>query len=148
VPSGATVTSVRISAWKKKLVARTAHLTAHSIKIRVVGSGGTAVHSTAAADLISNSPATGAADASYLAQSAGSAVAVNAGSQASTTDVRIEFEYSCTQSNAGSGANTDFRVDDVVLAITYTPSVGGPAATLRARSYPRGINRGLVRGVA
>lgn len=120
VPAGSTVTSVQITAWKERTVANT-KLSSHTFKARIIGSGGSTVHS--AGDLLSVSLATGT-DASWQTGSAGSSRAVDGGSQASTTDVRLELDYTVTTSGGGGGANVDQRFDEISLTITYTAPSG------------------------
>ncbi len=118
IPAGATVTNVQITAWTEKLVTNT-KLTSHSLKIRIIGSGGSSVHS--AGDIL-NATLDTTADASYQAGAAGTQQAVDTGSQASNTDVRLELEYTVTTSGGSGSAAVDERFDTIELTITYTPA--------------------------
>lgn len=122
VTSGDVITDVQITAWTEKLVANT-HLDAHSIKMRIIGSGGSSVHS--AGDLIDTSLGT-TTDPSYQAGSAGTSRAVDSGSQASTTDVRLELEYLCDSGTGGGSANIDQRFDTIELTITHSTPAAEP----------------------
>lgn len=133
VPSGGTVTAVQVTAWSERLVANT-KLSSHSLKARVIGSGGTTVHSVG--DALDAALGT-TTDATWQAGTAGSSRAVDAGSQASTTDVRLELEYTVTTSGGGGSANVDQRFDQIALTITYTPGGGGGEAPVRRRPAVR-----------
>lgn len=134
VPAGATVTTVQVTAWYEKLQAKV-KLSSHSFAARVIGSGGATVHS--AGDLISGAQDTNV-DAAWQARGAGTARAVDSGSQASTTDVRLELEYTITTSGGGGSANEDWRVDEIALEITYTAGVTSFAGTCAATSSASG----------
>lgn len=124
IPSGATVTNAQISAWQKKLVSNT-KLSSNSVKLNVIDASAAIV---TASDLISASLAT-TTDASWQAQSAGSTIGVNAGSQNSTSAVRLKIDYTCTTSGTAGTANVDARFDQIDLTITYTPA---PVSTFDA----------------
>lgn len=117
VPAGATVTQVQVTAWSEKLVANT-KLTSHTISARIVGAGGASVHS--AGDLLAAVALGTTVDASWQAGAAGTARAVDSGSQASGTDVRLELEYAVVTSGGGGSASVDQRFDQVQLTITYS----------------------------
>jgi len=117
LPTNATVTDVQITAWQEELVANT-KLTSHSLKARIIDSGGSTVHS--AGDMLNVTLGT-TIDPSYQAGAAGTSRAVDAGSQASSTDVRLELEYTVTTSGGGGTASVDQRFDTIELTITYTP---------------------------
>ncbi|HSE46206.1 MAG TPA: hypothetical protein VLA89_12840 [Gemmatimonadales bacterium] len=117
--AGDTVTQVQVSAWTKKLVANT-KLTSHTVTIGFIDDAGSRV---TAADSISGVSLGTTVDGSYVAQSAGSAVAVNAGSQASSTSVRLSLEYTVTTSAGGGAASVDQRFDGLQVTVTYTPGV-------------------------
>ncbi len=119
VPVGATVTNVQITAWQEKLVANS-KLSAHSIKARIINSSGTTIHT--AGDILDVALGT-TLDASYQAGVAGTQRAVDASYQASTTDVRLELEYTVTTLGGGGTAAVDQRFDVITLTITYTPLV-------------------------
>lgn len=121
IPSGATVTDVQITAWNEKLRANT-KLSSHSVKARIIGSGGSSVHS--AGDLLDASLGT-AIDSSWQSGAAGTSRAVDAGNQASTTDVRLELEYTVVTSGGGGSANVDQGFDQIQLTVTYSPPPSG-----------------------
>ena len=127
VPAGATVTQVQVTAWDEKLTANT-KLTSHTLKARVIGSGGGTVHS--AGDLLDVAMGT-TVDASWQAGAAGTARAVDAGSQAASTDVRLELQWVVTTSGGGGSADVQQDLDNIELTITYTPGGGGPPKSLR-----------------
>ena len=116
VPAGAIVDSVQITAWSERCAAN-AKLSSHNIRARLVGSGGASVHS--AGELLDVALGI-TTDATWQAGAAGSSRAVDAGSQASNTDVRLELEYDVTTSGGGGSASTDQRFDEIELTITYT----------------------------
>lgn len=116
VPAGATVTSIQITSWRRKMAAST-KFSSGNIKARVIGSGGGSVHSVG--DLIDWAMAN---EANWTTDTVESSRAVDAGSQASTTDVRLELEGTITTSGGGGGANVEERLDEIELTITYTES--------------------------
>lgn len=116
ISAGATVTQIQVSAWKKKLVSVT-KLSSHSVTIALIDDSGARVTAT---DSISGVALGTTADGSYVAQTAGSTVNVNAGSQAASTNVRLSLEYTVTTSGGGGSANVDQRFDDITITITYT----------------------------
>lgn len=122
VPAGATVTDVQVISWNSRKWAVMASQTP-TISIRVVDSGGASVHS--AGDLVSLGLGTGA-DVAWISQGAGTSRAVDAGKQASDTDVRLEIELDVTAANTA----WDIAVDTILLRITYTvsgvPGTQGP----------------------
>jgi hypothetical protein len=121
IPSGATVTDVQITAWDEKLRANS-KLSSHSIKARIIGSGGSSVHS--AGDLLDVALGT-TVDSSWQSPAGGTSQAVDAGSQASTTDVRLELEYTVTTTGGGGSTNVDQGFDQIQLTVTYTPPPSG-----------------------
>ena len=126
VPAGATVTNVQITAWRSKVVAESGG-GINIARMRIVDSAAASVHS--AGDLIS-SPV--GAPATWITNPAGSARAVNALSQASTTDVRLEIEYETYT----TGTN-DVRFDTITLAITY---VGGGSTSMAGIFNPTDLD--------
>jgi Concanavalin A-like lectin/glucanases superfamily len=135
VPAGSIVTQVQITAWYKRLMGNT-KLTSHTISARILDSSNAKVHS--AGDLLSAvTLATTPLDSSAwpAVQAAGTARAVNAGKQASNTDVRLELEYSCVTSGSSGSAAVDERFDGIQLTITYTPLYSRSAVMAIAPSW-------------
>lgn len=121
VPTGATVTSVVVAAWNEKTAGVT-KLSSHSLKARIINSSGTTIHS--AGDLL-NATLSITSDTTWQSGTAGSSVAVDSSYQASTTDVRLELEYTVTTSGGGGSAAVDQRFDNIRIDITYTPAPSG-----------------------
>lgn len=141
VPAGATVTDVQVTAWSERLVSNT-KLSSHSIKARIIDSGGASVH--AAGDLLDVALGT-TTDASWQAGAAGTQRAVDSAKQASTTDVRLELEYGVTTSGGGGSANVDQRFDQIELTITYSENTNRRAIlTFAEVEAPNAPRRSLV----
>lgn len=119
VPASSTVTDVQVISWDKR---KWAGSQAPRVRIRVVGSGAASVHS--AGDLADTTFGTGN-DGAWAAQGAGTSRAVDAGSQASTTDVRLEVQLSFAAADSGH----DLGIDNILLRMTYT--AGGGGATVK-----------------
>jgi hypothetical protein len=116
VPSSSTVTSVQVISWDSRKWNTGGKN--NTVTMRVVGSGGTTVHS--AGDLVSVALGT-ASDGAWVNNGAGTSRAVDGGSQASTTDVRIEIQITLSALEA----TYDLGIDNVLLRITYTAGGGG-----------------------
>lgn len=116
VPSGSTVTSVQVISWDKR------HWDGGGqtprFRMRVVGSGGTTVHT--AGELVDTTFGSGA-DGAWSSQGAGTSRAVDAGSQPSTTDVRLEVQVDINP----AGVSFDHGIDNILLRMTYTAGGGG-----------------------
>lgn len=118
VPPGLTVTSVEI------LSADSHRWTAGSgtqrFRMRLVDSAAT---SLVAADLFDNSPATGATDSAgvWVPYYGAGAKAVNAGKQASTTDVRLEIQF-----DPSVAVSYDVSWDNIQLQINFSDPVAVP----------------------
>lgn len=145
VPAGATVTAVEITSWAERLTNNT-KLNTHSIKMRVIGSGGASVHG--ATDLVDTALGT-TVDTFFVAGPVtGNAVAVSGGSQASTTDVRLEIEYLLDTDSGGGGASVIQEIDGINLEITYvqtlTQDLGGAISASGALSASRFFARALA----
>lgn len=121
VPAGATVTSLAITAWQSRLVANS-RLSAANFQVNVINFSGTPVH-TAGPLISATLPITPTAT-TYSAGAAGSAVAVDATYQPSSTPVSLQLSYTETTTNQ-TGVSVDYRFDEITLAITYTPPSGG-----------------------
>lgn len=119
VPAGSTVTDVQVISYDTRRWngAKSATLT-----MRIIGSGGTTVHT--AGDLVSLAM-TLASDGAWVNQGAGTSRAVDAGSQPSTTDVRLEVQDTISSADI----NYDLGIDNILLRITYT--AGGGGATVK-----------------
>lgn len=120
VPSGATVTSVQVISWDKRKY--NAGGAAPTITMRVVGSGGSTVHT---AGDIASAAFSNAQDGAWSSQGAGTSRAVDGGSQASTTDVRLEVQLNLNTIDAVF----DLGIDNILLRMTYT--AGGGGATVK-----------------
>lgn len=150
VPAGATVTDVQVTSWQRRCWA-VSGATSHTMKMRVVDSAGATIHT--AGDLISVTLPT-VIDSAWAAQGAGTSRAVNAGKQASTTDVRLELEYGCVRT--ASGTPLDTGVDTIALVITYTTGGTTQVSTSRRVVYnvqaqvaaSRRVNYGVLAQVA
>ena len=114
VPTGSVVTSVRITSWSEQVFANT-KLSSHSIKVRLINSGNTSI---VASDLVSYTPAT--TTYPYNTWGPEASQTINSGNQDSTTDVRLEMEYTCTTTGGGGGASVDYRMGNITLEITYS----------------------------
>jgi mucin-22 len=117
VPAGATVNTVRVVSFQKRLTSAT-KLSSHSHQIKVVGSdGSTSVHG--ATDLASESLGT-----TTGAWAAGTGIAaaqsVIAGKQASNTPVALYQNYTITTSSGGGSASVDQNFDTILIEIDYT----------------------------
>lgn len=126
VPAGAIVTDVQITAIDYRVWANPNARTI-TLGARVVGSGGSTVHT--AGDLLAQAMS-GAAWNTV----SGPSRAVDAGSQPSNTDVRLELQYT---TNVADG-NVDVGVDNITLTITYTPAAGGAAPKTVVVTVPAG----------
>lgn len=115
-----TVTQVQISAWTKKLVTAT-KLTSHSVTMGFIDDSAARI---TASDSITGVALGTTTDGSYVAQSAGSTVNVNAASQVGSTSVRFSLEYTVTTGTGGGSASVDQRFDGVTATITYMPFTG------------------------
>lgn len=114
-PSGSTVTSLQVISGEYRVWASPLGRTL-TLSARVLDSGGTTVH--AAGDLLTVTPLSTAAAWQSMS---GSSRAVDAGKQASTTDVRFEIQLAMS----GTDANLDVGVDNVLVRMTYTAGGGG-----------------------
>lgn len=110
VPAGATVTDVQVISWEYRTYAIT--VTSYAFTMRILDSAAVSVHS--AGDLAS---LTLTLNGVWNAVGAGTSRAVDAGKQASTTDVRLEVEGTVV---TGGAKNPDVGIDNVLLRITYT----------------------------
>lgn len=119
VPASSTVTDVQVISWNSR---KWSNPVTPTIKMRIVGSGAATVHS--AGDLISLSLGTGT-DGSWISQGAGTSRAVDAGSQASTTDVRLEIQLDLS----AASSSVDIGIDNILVRMTYT--TGGGGATVK-----------------
>ena len=117
VPAGNIVTAVQITSRAEKTASVT-KLTSHSISMRVVDSAGVSVHP--AGDLVAAVNPGTTVDTLWQTITTGTVQrAVDAAKQASSTDVRLELEYSVTTGAGGGGAAVDQRFDQIVLTITH-----------------------------
>lgn len=116
VPSGANVDSVQIISWDRR---KWAAPNAVTVKFRIVGSGASTVHS--AGDLVDVNLGSGA-DGAWTANGSGTSRAVDGGSQASTTDVRLEIQINY----ASASSSHDLALDNILLRITYTEGGAAP----------------------
>lgn len=117
VPINAKVTTVQITSWYERTVAVT-KLTTNTVNIYIINSDGTTVHS--AGNLIAAYDAGTTADSgAWVSATAGSARAVDAAYQASSTDVRLRIDQSFVTGGTSSAASVDQRYDTITLAITY-----------------------------
>lgn len=114
VPAGSTVTDVQVISWDKR---HWGGAVTQTLKMRVVDSAAASVHS--AGDLVNAALGSGV-DGAWAPQGAGTSRAVDAGKQASTTDVRLEVQ--CDISAASS--SFDLGIDNILLRITYTTGAG------------------------
>lgn len=131
VPAGATVTNVQIISFDYRPWT-VSSVTSWTVKARILDSAAASVHS--AGDLLNQSLtlSTGA----WLSAGAGTSRAVDAGKQASTTDVRMEIEAIIV--NAGGSA--DVGTDNFLLRMTYTPAASGVSRPVVTRL--QAVNRG------
>ena len=131
VPAGATVTDVQITAWDY-LVWGMAAISAMRLRMRILDSGGTTIH--AAGELLDDTTTHSADGGTPHAGAAGTSRAVDAGKQASTTDVRLELEFGVTASGT---PNVDYEQDNIQLTITYT--VGSTVTPFIPHRMPLGV---------
>jgi hypothetical protein len=120
VPAGAIVTDVQITGYDWRQWGVAARITSHGYKMRVVDSAGATVHS--AGDLVATDPSTNVDHVSWQSVGAGTSRAVDAGKQASTTQVRLEVEYRITRVATGTDL-CDVGFDNIELTITYEIAV-------------------------
>lgn len=119
IPSDATVNTVRVVSYQRK-VAGVAKLSSHSIILRIVDGAG----ATIGGDLASETLPT--ATSGWLA-GGGIAVAQTVGQVASST-ARLGMQYTVTTLGGGGTAATDARFDNVVYEIDYTEAAVVPAS--------------------
>lgn len=130
VPSGATVNSIQVTSWSEETDTSILGVVASSVSIRIIDSGGTSVTSGAGDPIASVAVGT-TGDSSWQLPAAGSSRNVDAGKQASTTDVRLEIQQYGRSS--GASAFFDQRYDTISLTITYTAGGGGGSTASRHR---------------
>ena len=121
VPSGATVTSIQFTSWQEYTDPSTLGPTVNNFSARIIDSGGTSVTSGAGDPIPTTAMGTG--DTAWNVQSAGSSRSVDAGKQASTTDVRLELQQNVTTS--GPLGILLQMYDTFELTITYTGGAAG-----------------------
>lgn len=126
VPAGATINSIQITAWSETTDSTQLGVVMSSVSFRIIGSGGTSVTSGAGDPIDHISPGTGG-DTVWNIMSAGSSRNVDAGSQPSTTDVRLEIEQNVRTSGPLGIMLQSY--DTISLTITYTAGGGGTSAT-------------------
>jgi len=115
IVSGATITAVQLTAWKKKTVANT-KLTSHNVTIKLIDDDAATL-----ATLINNASLGTSVDGSYTAQTAG---ANQTGlSIAANTNARLSIEYTCVAANTAGDSAIDCRFDDFEVTITYDAPV-------------------------
>lgn len=132
VPASSTVTDVQVTAWKRfiDLANFISNNTAATLKMRVVNASNTTVHS--AGELISETFST---TSPWTAGSAGTSRAVDASYQASTTNVKMEFESNGGSGNWDDGDNSgtlDYGVyvDTVEVTVTYASATSFTPKTI------------------
>jgi len=113
-----TVSQVRITTWKKKVVTNT-KLTSHSVTIKFIDDSNATV-----ATMISGSAMATATDASYQTKGASSLVSVGAAYTSGSTSVRLSLEYSIVVANSSGNSAIDTRFDDITVEITYALTFG------------------------
>lgn len=123
VSVGATVTSVQVISWDKRRWDGNAATC--TMTMRIVGSGGSTVHS--AGDIVNSALGSGV-DGAWSSQGAGTSRAVDAGSQPSATDVRLEVQATISAATAGF----DLGIDNILLRITFTAGAGVTVKQLAA----------------
>ena len=121
VPAGATVTSIQFTAWSEYTDPSTLGPTVNNFSARIIDSGGTSVTSGAGDPIPTTAMGTG--DTAWNVQSAGSSRSVDAGKQASTTDVRLELQQDVTTSGPLGILLQEY--DTFELTITYTSGAAG-----------------------
>lgn len=113
VPAGKTVTQVELLTLNKKVVSG-ANLTGLTYHMDIVTTGGTIIHSAGSLTLTITDDRS--IDATYqVITPAVGARSVGATYQASATPVRLQITCVMTQTSG----TADFRIDDVVLRITF-----------------------------
>lgn len=117
IASGATITAVQLTAWKRKLVTNT-KITSNSLTVKLISDAAATL-----ATLINAGATSTSTDANYTAQTAGTN---QTGLSISAADnVRLSLEYTVVTGGTGGSAAIDCRWDDFEVTITYTP----PATT-------------------
>lgn len=123
VPAGATVTHVRVTGWRRKLVAN-AKLNAHHVNPIIYADDST----TVLADLGTLALPT-ATELVWGAGAASSLVAVAESHKASSAQFRIGWGYVLSTLSGGGSASIDMRFDEVSLEITYATVKSGTASS-------------------
>lgn len=124
LPSGSTVTSIQCTAWQYQQFQVTG-LTSWRIRIRIVDTTGTIVHSagelidfTNNAPAVNGTPVTGAAP--------GTSRAIDPAYQAANTIVALELRY-----DRVGGAAQDVDFDNIAITLTYDPPPIAPGTELQ-----------------
>lgn len=129
VPPGSTVTDVQVTAWDYLVWDATAN-TSMRTRFRILDSAGTTVH--AAGELVDDTNLRANDSGTPHAGPVGTSRAVDAGKQASNTDVRLEVEHGFASSGT---PGHDYEVDNIQLTITYT--AGGATIDALSPRAPR-----------
>lgn len=108
-----TVSQVRITAWKKKVVTNT-KLTSHTITFKLIDDSANTI-----ATMISASAMATGTDANYVTMGATSASAIGAAYTSGSTPVRLSLEYRAVIANSSGASAIDTRFDDITIEITY-----------------------------
>lgn len=120
LPSNAIVTDAQCNAWKYQRF-NIGTLTAWRVRIRIVDSSGTIVHS--GGELIDFTDSTPATDgAKQTGTAPGTSRAVDSAKQAASTLVALELRFDRT-----GGGLSDIDFDDIQITVTYSlPSLAQP----------------------
>lgn len=126
VPAGATVNTVRVVSYERKIVA-VAKLSSHSHILRFVNGSGATIGGDLASEALPT--ATGA----WLAGTGIAAAQTVA--QASNATALFEIQYTLSTLGGGGAANIDTRVDQVLVEIDYTAA----GVTHQGAATPTGV---------
>lgn len=120
VPTGATVTACRVTAWSKKVVTNTANkLFDMTFDVRFVNAANTNILDATEMVTYNQNVVTGIpVDANFVSLTAGSNVNVLAGSQSSTSVAKLEIDAFLDTTNTNGAI--DVRMGAITVEITYT----------------------------
>lgn len=113
VPPGKTVTNVELVNYKKKLVSNTG-LSALTYEMEITGNSAGRITNASILSIVTDDLGT---DANFVTETGSGSRTVVAGSQASTSVVRLWIRVTETSASVAGG---EIRFDDVAIKITFT----------------------------
>lgn len=133
VPAGATVISAQVTGWDE-LVWSLGGASARRVRMRLVTGSGVHIHDGGGGELIDETAAPTHTDGTPDAKGAGSVRTIDAGFQASSTQVKLEIIVSWT----GTSSGFDIEQDNIAIQVVY--SQPGPIAFDPLPFIPKGRN--------